>query len=137
MSEPTAPGFLPEIRVIVATLLIGIAVILVLWVTRASETVIAGAVIRVILLTLALDNLRLALAAYRFHQDARGLRGFVAGLAMLGGALAFGAGGESVRAAMGTWADIPFRVMTGIGVTMFIGGLIFSRIAWRIPMVPR
>lgn len=97
-----------------------------------NEQLALALAIRVVLVTLAIDNLRLAFGSYRTHRDARALRGFIAGATMLGGAVAFGASSTIIRE---SWPSLesPLRIATAAGVLVFVAGLVFSRISWRYP----
>jgi hypothetical protein len=95
-----------------------------------NERVLAEVGIRVVILFLAIDNARLAFGSYREHGDARGLRGFVAGMTMLGGALAFASASQGIRDMLGPQFDPTFRAIGGAGVLVFVAGLIFSRLSW-------
>jgi hypothetical protein len=97
-----------------------------------SEQVLVAIAIRATLVILATDNLRLAFGSYRIHRDARALRGFIAGITMLGGAIAFGASSAVIREELPA-LDSAFRIATAAGVLVFVAGLLFSRISWRYP----
>lgn len=95
-----------------------------------DERLFASLAIRTILLVLATVNLYYAGRSYRHFRDARGLRGFVAGLGFLSGVIALSAGSQPLAQAL---PDImpALRIAIGVGVTGFVIALSFSVYTWR------
>lgn len=100
-----------------------------------SEALLFTILMRVLLLTAGIYNVRLAMHEYRHYRDARGLRGFVAALTMLAGVIALVGSSQVLR---DSWPEVeaPLRIVTAAGVTMFLIGLAFSCYAWRIGRGP-
>lgn len=65
----------------------------------------------------------------RLRGDARGLRGFVASITMLAGVIALIGGNGTFREA---WPGLVawFRVVSSMGVSVFLMGLVFSASTW-------
>lgn len=95
-----------------------------------DERLIVATTIRAVLLVLAVVNVRLARRERLHYRDARGLRGFIGSLTMLGGTVAFSASSPAITTALGSPLILP--VLTGAGVFVFLAGLIFSVVSWRV-----
>ena len=87
--------------------------------------------VAVALVTAALFNLSEAYGQYGEYRDARGLRGFVASITMLAGIIALVAGTSTFRV---EWPDLagPLRFLSFGAVMVFLVGVVFSAVSWRV-----
>lgn len=109
-----------------------------------DDRLIWSVVIRALLLAAALANLRSAgrelaherrrrrskSAQIQLERDRKSLQLFLAAVTMLGGVVAFSAGSTVIYEALGRPLYIP--VLTGVGVTVFLAGIVISAVSWRL-----
>lgn len=84
-----------------------------------------------VLMIAATLNLSESYGQYSEYRDARGLRGFAAGITMLAGVVALVAGTPSFREAWPTIAPT-LRFLSLSGVFVFLVGVLFSVVSWRV-----